>query len=610
MASAAVILIILSCGTYHYFHGRVVKSFATLMYAILACVVAFGYFEVVANLIISRSGDGSFESLVPWAQPLCLILLGVVSFAVLQLVTDQITATKVDLGVWPERVGRAICGILIGMVFSGLLLTALVMAPLPSKYPYQRFSATSRNFEKPEKKVFLSADGFTTGLFSMLSKGSFSAIRNERSFATLHADFLNQSFLNRQHRSKDSPLTLATSTSAIEVPPKKAVWAAPDGLKDAKGNPAPQESKHRLTIVRLGMSKKLLKEAGTFTLSQLRLVCAPKINMQNPFAGKGKVAHPVGYMKKPDMVQTKQLGETIKLESAEFGKGVKWIDFVFDVPSDSSPVLVEFKQNTVVELPSATASEEAPEVVPFIPLSSCDQGSVELEAMKSAKVYGVTLGTGIKFLGGFSLSIKDTAHWSKSETDGSIRRAAFEGNSTDYVQAAMRKVEPDKEEESTSRRGRRGRRRRRASDRDKIEFSDLLKPLEEYKLVSLKCNSPATDAAISGRELPVLVELTGAVHHCVGVFASGQVGGEKIYEIDYCSATVDKKPGGLVVGEDGAVAQPFPDSIWLTAKAGSIDEFYVLYLVKSGQAVIISEVRAGDSGEIASFKKKDGLFVK
>jgi hypothetical protein len=115
---------------------------------------------------------------------------------------------------------------------------------------------------------------------------------------------------------------------------------------------------------------------------------------------------------------------------------------------------------------------------------------------------------------------------------------------------------------------------------------------------------------IKAEQLPVLVDLSGAIHHPVGVIASGKVGDLNICEVDYCSLAADRVPDGLDFAEDGSVAKPFPDAVWLTERARSITEFYVLYLVRTKRNAIITAVQPADSREAASFKKYEGFLVK
>ena len=70
MASLGVVVIILGCVAYQYFKGTFIKAVATIIVAICASVVAFSYFEPLANVFISRSDNSRFLSIAPWAQPL------------------------------------------------------------------------------------------------------------------------------------------------------------------------------------------------------------------------------------------------------------------------------------------------------------------------------------------------------------------------------------------------------------------------------------------------------------------------------------------------------------------------------------------------------------
>jgi len=355
IANLFVGLIILGCAAYLYLKGTLVKSFAMVINVICASVAAFGYFEILANVLIGRSDIAEYSSLASWAQPLSLFLLFILAFAILQTITLQLTRRPVDLGFLPERVGRVLCGILSGLLISGLLLTALAMAPLPNKYPYQRFDENRPDAKKPNKVLF-NADGFAAGWFSIISRGSF---KGQRSFATLHPSLPDQAFLNRYR----DGVPIVTSSEAIEVPRKNAAWTIPAGLRNAE-DPNEQiepQSGYNLIIVRVGIKRKAAKDAGTFTLSQLRLICKQKGSAENPFTGNGINIYPLGYLKTANQMHRKQLNEEIRI--ADFKDNAEWMDFVFEVPNDFSPVLVEFKQNNIAQVPPLVSAEQVPPVV-------------------------------------------------------------------------------------------------------------------------------------------------------------------------------------------------------------------------------------------------------
>jgi hypothetical protein len=377
MASLAVVLIILGCGALMYFKGTVVKAFAMIIIAIFSSVVAFGYFEALSNVIISRGNEGSLLSLVPWAQGLCFSLLFIVTFGLLQTAAAFLARHPVDLGFLPERIGRIVCGIILGFIISGILLTALQMTSLPLSYPYQRFDPSSLDPDNPNG-VLLNADGFATGLFGIISNGSFSG---KNSFKTIHPNYLDQLFMNRLIGNTSN---VSGVSPAIEVP-KPGVWPASQAVKEqvdkfvselrtrggkvvyepgGKSVPIPISTggSYNPTIVRVGIKKRAIyREAkvngGVFTPSQLRLICTRS-------TGEAVNAYPMGYLKTKDEME---ISPEINIAIGDIEGNARYIDFVFCVPSGYDETYVEFKLNSIVEIPTGAkvSADQAPAVSPF-----------------------------------------------------------------------------------------------------------------------------------------------------------------------------------------------------------------------------------------------------
>ena len=125
----AVIAIMAGCAIFQYLKSTFVKAFATAMAAIWASAVALGFFKVTAAALISFSGGS--DMLEQWAEPLCFALLFVVTFAILQTIINQLTRRPIDLGHWPERIGRVACGAFLGFTVSRVLIAVLIMSFLP-----------------------------------------------------------------------------------------------------------------------------------------------------------------------------------------------------------------------------------------------------------------------------------------------------------------------------------------------------------------------------------------------------------------------------------------------------------------------------------------------
>ncbi len=590
MAGLLVVLIIAGCVAYQLLKSTLIKSFSILVSAVCAVVTAFGFFELLANLFISRS------ILVPWAMSLSFILLFVLAFAVLQTIVSQLTRQRIELALLPDRIGRVVCGIFLGFIVSGLLLTALAMAPLPTKYPYQRFDHTDPNPEKP-KKVLLNADGFVARYFSIISSGS---LGGKKSFAALHPAFLDELFLNR-HNLADKVSTI-TSPDTLKIP-QKAVWSPADDIKNLDGKPVPSKSGHTLIAARVGITSKLLKQGGNFTLSQLRLICKQKDDAQKPLAGKGTSIYPLGHLRTSDQLVEKRLNDQIKLESADFKNGLREIDFAFYLPNGFVPVLVEFKQNALAQLPPPLSAEQTPAPLVFILASDCTITKATLHPVASAKIHGLELAAGPDLLTGLSLVVADPNQWLALQTDRSINPPDFNDGKFAYVKAEL-EIEKTPLQEEPNETEKKPAQQRRA-------FLDMFRPLSGCKLLSLKCSNPPTGSAISADQLPALIDTSGYVHHPVGIIAAGVLDDQTtIYEVDYCSLTSKDIQDGLTLAEDGSVARPFPDSVWLPQQVQKISEFYVLYLVKENQNTIITAVKPADSQLSAGFQKFAGFLVK
>jgi len=363
MAASVVLFIVLGCGAYQYLKGSIFKAVTTIMAMILASAVAFGFFEMLAGYLISKRPD---SKIVPWAQSLCFVVLFVVVFAILQTAVMQLAKLKVDFGVLPERIGRAILGAFMGLLVSGLLLTALAMAPLPNKYPYQRFDARNPKDSNP---VFPNVDGLVSGWFSMLSKGSFSAIRNPQSFGAIHADFLDQLYLNRHNDSDE--ISLVVKPNSVTVPSKEGAWNAQAGeIKDSEGKAVTLEAGDGIVVVRMEMFKNAASKAGKFTLGQVRLIC-----MEKDSSGQAGInVYPIGYFSGVNEITTKKLFEMITLERDHFGKTEvkKPLDFAFKVPNDYTPIALEFKQNCIMQVPRVLSADKAPPVSPFVEESKAE----------------------------------------------------------------------------------------------------------------------------------------------------------------------------------------------------------------------------------------------
>lgn len=359
MAAIIILLIIAACAAFQFLKGTLIKAFAMIIAVICASMLAFGFFELLAQLIIGKNATPKFPALLPWAQPLSFILIFVLAFALLQTAIELLAKQPVNFGNLPEKIGRSICGIFAGLLIAGILLTALDMAPLPNKFPYQRFTKNPKNAENPSDTLF-NADRLVTGWFSLLSKGAFSG---KNSFDAVHPDFIDQTFLNRL--AADSEISLASSSKIIAVPKKNGIYKATENLRDADGKPIQIKSGHEIIIVRVEMKRADPKDGLTFTPAQLRLLYKPKADAKKPLKGSAKNLYPIGFIKSENTIELKNLTDKIHIGKNNFISGKRDIDFAFQLPNNTAPTLIQFKQNNIAKLSQIVSVDKALPAAPF-----------------------------------------------------------------------------------------------------------------------------------------------------------------------------------------------------------------------------------------------------
>ena len=357
MADIAVILIVAGCAALAFSKGTVIRTAALLIIALVSAMAALGHFEALAHLITGYLSIGA------WAHVICFAVLFVVLFVLLLLATMHVVSKDVVLGTLPEQIARPIFGALLGYVIAGVVLTAIIIAPVSANYPYQRFQSRP-NFAAKPTKVMLNPDGFVTGLFGIASNGSFAAITNPRSFTALRPDFLDQIYLNRLAASDGVPVL--TLSEAIETPDANSVWFAPENMLRDDGEKFPTKAGYRTIFARFSIKKTSIKDAGTFTLSQIRLICLPRQDAKTPYSGRGITLYPAGFLLKKNTVKLTTLNHKIVIKGSDVKGFSKKIDFVFYLPDGFVPVLAEFKLNNIVRVSAPVEPDKAPKPVPFM----------------------------------------------------------------------------------------------------------------------------------------------------------------------------------------------------------------------------------------------------
>jgi hypothetical protein len=344
MVNISIIVIMAICAGVQFQKGSLVKSFGTFISALCASFISLWWYEQLAEIVIKQ------EILVDWATTVSFGMLFLISFAVLQSAAMALTKQKIDFGFVPERIGRVVFGLLLGYIIAGAILLGAEMGPLSANLPYERFNSSRPDPQNPGRAL-LNPDGVVAGFFSIISGGSMSG---EQSFGVLHAGFVNELFLNRLAKGN-----VRTIPDAIKMPAKAAVWPAPEGLKTTEGTTVAAKAGFDLVIVRIGFTAQMISTDGSFSPSQLRVMCRKKGDKPR-LGGSAVSEYPIGYLKGDNEVNAITMGQRITAALPAASQGPAWMDFVFYVPKDYEPVAVGLKANAFAEVPPMVGANEAP----------------------------------------------------------------------------------------------------------------------------------------------------------------------------------------------------------------------------------------------------------
>ena len=122
-----------------------------------------------------------------------------------------------------------------------------------------------------------------------------------------------------------------------------------------------------LTVIRVGVKSKKVDDGGASNASsvlqffpgQLRLIVKEANDAAEPMAGTATPRYPVGLWEGGKVTEW-ELDQIIAPDSTQIENRVYWMDVAFQCSNGETPVLLEFRQNAVIELPKAV--ESTPEI--------------------------------------------------------------------------------------------------------------------------------------------------------------------------------------------------------------------------------------------------------
>jgi hypothetical protein len=216
MIFSLVIILLVGVIGYFYYAQGFLTSLLTAASATIAAVVAVSYHENLAAL--------AFKSrLTDEGAGFSMIILFALTFVVLRMTSDAVIPGNLRLPVLMDRIGAGVFGVVAGIFATGIFAIAAQTLPFgPSIMGLSRFKTLSpREVHVPNggyqstdslvndqmssdtfvdtdrQSLLLPVDEWVLGFVSYLSDGGSLALGNNRTFASVHPNYLDELFGQR-----------------------------------------------------------------------------------------------------------------------------------------------------------------------------------------------------------------------------------------------------------------------------------------------------------------------------------------------------------------------------------------------------------------------------
>ncbi len=589
IVTLVIAIIIIGVTLNQYLSGTVLKSTLMLIASICGMILAFTYYEILAGFALSKGyGAG-------WALTGSLAIVFMISFAVIYAAFSALTSADIHFSHLPDKAIVCVCAGITAMIFCGVILTALSMSPIPSKWLYSRYDSENFQLNSPSG-ILIPVDTTVAGLFNALSNGS---MKSNKSFAVMHPNFIDQIHLNKLHSSEGVSSIAAPDCLIVK---KNGLWKPTEKYKDAATG---ETIDREIVIVRTGIKFGTIEDGGAtdeegnfiFTLAQFQMIAVDgsiAASDKKFGASSAVTVYPIGYVKTKGVVEQKQdisqpitMGRSDFMQHEDYGN-VLLIDLVFEQPRNGTPITMNFRNNVTVELPKATEEDQVSGSTVFIQKTACTSDAADVASVSGTKIKPLQITAGDKFMMGLLIntSMSQLLKYEYSSTDAEPQM------DNDKIYNAKLKFRPAALDIQTT-------------DNERVNQSsvpNLLSEITGYTLVALKCQM-ASASAVDSQEFPVLVDTQGREHNAAGLLAGGTKGSENIYQLDYCSDQA------MLSFENERITKPFTSQLWLGGETDKINELYFFYYIPSSpEGTIIIFVRT--NGKDAGITKYEGFLCE
>jgi len=199
------LVLVLAIAFYQVVQG-LYSSLIMAILTVLAAAAAFNYYEPLAQGML-------YERQPAHGDAAALIALFVLPLLGLRLLFDRFLGANVVLGVWADRIGGGLLGIIAGIVLVGTLTVAAQMLPVGGSI--MGFTPYGDSLQRKDALFPFHPDEFTVGMVKRLSAGSG---KSDQPFEFIHDDLLLELFCARNTAGHGGRVD--AQSDALDVPVK------------------------------------------------------------------------------------------------------------------------------------------------------------------------------------------------------------------------------------------------------------------------------------------------------------------------------------------------------------------------------------------------------
>ena len=187
MVMNLLVIVLVGVTAFIWFTRGFFGALLNMACVLIAAAIAFAAWEPLAYLILEKvPGNKGFLSFLPgMAWGIALVVPFALSLGILRVVVDKAVPANVVVGKLAERIGGGVCGLISGIVTSGIIVLGISALWTSTGWWYQRLVKDDNGRLESTARLWVPVDDIVEQMYGRMSRTTLST---EYSLARLYPD--------------------------------------------------------------------------------------------------------------------------------------------------------------------------------------------------------------------------------------------------------------------------------------------------------------------------------------------------------------------------------------------------------------------------------------